>query len=250
MVEILQQYDKESIIGLPTFWKVSNLGVVQYRHHYDASWLSTIRKKALELKSELAHNMHKNHTYIRGAQKYIPEILELHHDPQHLAQLEELAQTPLEPYPLSVITSSLTYMSPTDGATDWHYDGTPMAEIIPLVIEELEGGELEVYQGHSDVGLAELIRDGEIPPEKILSIDHEVGCGVFGQFMGLLHRVKPVTKGRRISLNMAYRSKERPYVDNNTMWYLGADNPEFDWQEEYLNDIKNKQLPAYLKNEK
>ncbi|MGB3191756.1 MAG: hypothetical protein WBB43_20335 [Limnoraphis sp.] len=97
MVEILQQYDKESIIGLPTYWKVSNLGVVQYCHNYDTSWLATIRQKALELKSELAHNMHKDHTYIRGAQKYIPEILELHHDPQHLAQLEELAQTPLEP---------------------------------------------------------------------------------------------------------------------------------------------------------
>ena len=250
MMDILQEYNLESIIGLPTYWKVSNLGIVQYRHDYDRSLLETIGEKALQLKNELAHNVHKNHTYIRGAQSYIPEILELHHDRNRIAKLEELAQTPLEPYHISVITSSLTYMSSADGAIDWHSDGTPIAEIIPLYIEDLEGGELEVYQGHYDVGLGELERDGEIAPEKIMSIEHKVGCAVFGQFMGLLHRVKPVSKGYRISLNMTYRSKEKPYFDNNTMWYLGADNPEFEWQEDYINDVKNKQLPAYLRNEK
>lgn len=249
-MKIIQKYDLESIIGLPTYWKVSNLGIVKYHHDYDSSLLETIRKKAKDLKNQLAHNMHKNHTYIRGAQKYIPEILELHHNPQRLAQLEELAQTPLEPYHISVITSSLTYMSPSDGAIDWHSDGTPIAEIIPLIIEDLEGGELEVYQGHYDVGLGELERDGEISSEKIMSVKHQVGCAVFGQFMSLLHRVKPVTKGRRISLNMTYRSKEKPYFDHHTMWYLGADNPDFEWQDDYINDVKTKQLPAYLKQEK
>ncbi|NER78225.1 MAG: hypothetical protein F6K42_01350 [Leptolyngbya sp. SIO1D8] len=249
-MEILQKYDRESVIGSPTYWKISNLGIVKYCHDYDSSLLAVIKQKALDLKSQFAHNMHKNHTYIRGAQKYIPEILELHHDPQRLAQLEALAGTSLEPYPISVITSSLTYMSPTDGAIDWHSDGTPVAEIIPLAIDALEGGELQIYRGHSDIGLAELERDGSLPSEKILSVKHQVGHSVFGQFMGLLHRVKPVTKGYRISLNMTYRSKERPYLDNNHMWYLGADNPEFEWQEEYLNDVREKQLPAYLNHEK
>ena len=249
-MEILQEYDRESIIGSPTYWKVSDLGIIQYRHNYDSSLLATIREKALELKSQLAHNMHKNHTYIRGAQDYIPEILELHHDPHRIAKLEELAQTPLEPYHISVITSSLTYMSSADGAIDWHSDGTPIAEVVPLIIDDLAGGELQLYQGHSDVGLGELERDGEISPEKIMSVQHKVGCAVFGQFMGLLHRVRPVTKGRRISLNMTYRSKEKPYFDHNTMWFLGADNPDFKWQDDYINDVKNNQLPAYMRNER
>lgn len=250
MMEILKRYDRESLIGVPTYWKVSNLGVVQYRHNYEPSLLATIREKALALKGQLAHNMHKNHTYIRGAQSYIPEILELHYDSRRIARLEELAQTPLEPYHISVITSSLTYMSPADGAIDWHSDGTPIAEIVPLIIEDLEGGELQLYKGHSDIGLGELERDGEISSEKIMSVEHKVGCAVFGQFMGLLHRVNPVTKGCRISLNMTYRSKEKPYFDHNTMWYLGADNPGFKWQDDYINDVKNNQLPAYLKNER
>ncbi|MDH6238613.1 tetrahydromethanopterin S-methyltransferase subunit F, partial [Cryobacterium sp. CG_9.6] len=38
----------------------------------------------------------------------------------------------------------------------------------------------------------------------------------------------------------------KPYIDDNPMFYLAADNPTFDWVDEYVNDVRTRQLPAYL----
>ena len=239
-------YSRYDLIGSLSHWKISDLGIVQYRHSYDLQLLRVIRDKATALKEQLAAKRHLNLKYIRGAQKFIPEINDLVHATGRLDRLGQLAGTPLEPYPISVISTIVTFMGPDDGAIEWHADGSPVTELIPLAIDGAEGGELEVYRGNADEGMARLALGQQFSPEEIIGIDHRMGYGVFGQFLRVLHRVVPMRAGRRIVLNLNLRSIERPHVDDNTLTYLGADNPSFDWIDELLEDVRERHLPAYL----
>ncbi|MGJ3262925.1 MAG: hypothetical protein ACFE0R_06795 [Salinarimonas sp.] len=246
--DIVFSMDRDAIIGAPSHHQVSNLGVVQFRNDYDPELLRTISRKAAALKASLAEKRHLNLNFIRGAHRAIPEIRDLVHWPGRLERLEALARTRLEVYPLSVISTIVTFASvrPEDGTIDWHADGIPVTELIPLEIEDLDGGELELYRGHADEGLARVARGETVPEERIVRVRHELGCSVLGQLMRLMHGVRRIRRGRRVTLNLNLRSAERPYIDDNTMCYLGADNPDFAWQEEYIRDLRERVLPAYL----
>src|SRR6185295_2995232 len=78
--EITTVLTREEILGAPSYWRISNLGIVQARHEYDRALLQTILAKALALKQDKALKRHLNLRYIRGAQRFIPEINELIHD--------------------------------------------------------------------------------------------------------------------------------------------------------------------------
>lgn len=201
-------------------------------------------------RQELAQNRHLDLTYIRGAHRYIPEIKELFYDPQRLARVSELAGVELEPDPLSIVSSFITFMGTDEGRVGWHSDGPPVNEMIPLVIEgDYEGGELQLYRGNADLGRLELEQKGEIASDNILSLQHQMGCSTLAQLFRVLHQVSPIKRGRRITLMLAHRSKEKPYINDNAMWYLAADNPEFEWVEEYVADIKERQYPAYSRHQ-
>ena len=248
--EIVAHYTRSEITGYPNFHQISNLGVVQFRHEYDEDLLAHILKRALEIKESHAEMRQLNLNYIRDAAFHIPEINELLYSQDRMRTAEQLSRVRLEPYPISVISSIITFTSPRpeDGAITWHADGVPVTELVPLSISNPEGGELELYAGAADEGLFRAHAGEEIPQSKIISVTHREGFSVLGQLMRLMHRVRPMSRGHRVTLNLNYRSAEKPFIDDNSMCYLAADNPDFAWQDAYVEDIKLRQLPAYLES--
>lgn len=245
--DIRQSVNREALLGHESAWKVSDLGMVQFRHDYDPALLEIIRRKALALKEKHAHRKHLNLTFITGADRFIPEIKDLIHDEHRLNRLSAFAGTRLEPYPFSVVGSTVTFMNPGDGAVDWHCDGVPLTELIPLSVSDpIIGGELEIYLGNCEVGKARTDRGEEIPPNELLRVPHMMGYGTLGQFVGVLHRTRPIVFGDRITLVLNLRSVERPFVDDNRLFYLAADNDhDRAWIEEMAEDVWTNQLPAY-----
>ncbi len=238
-------YSRDSIIGADTNWRVSNLGVVQFQNNYSTELLNTICEKAIKLRDSMSAKRHLNLRYIRAAHDYIPEINELINNKERLDYLSDLAETKLEPYPISVIKSIITFMGTEDGVIPWHNDGVPCSELIPLQLDGVEGGELQVFHGNYEAGLSKIERGEDIPVTQITSMSHEQGSSTLGQYMRLLHRVSPITSGTRITLNLNLRSSERPFIDDNSLCYLAADNPDLEFIAEVLDDIKERQLPAY-----
>jgi len=247
-LEIVFSMTRDEIIGEPSYTKSSNLGVVQFRHNYDQQILSHVAQKAQELRYTIAKKRQLNLKYIRGSHLHIPEINELVNAPGRLARLSEIAAVELEIYPLSIISSIITFQdADSEGSIVWHTDGIPITEMVPLAIDGLVGGELELYLGSSEVGLARLYEaHEEISDSKLVRVKHQLGFSILGQLMRLMHRVNPVTHGSRMTLNMNLRSAKRPFIDDNTMCYLAADNPELEWQSEYFEDVRSRQLPRYL----
>lgn len=239
--------DRESITGTPTHWKVSNFGMAQFKHNYDEKLLSTILRKALAIKEEAAIKRHLNLKYIRGPQRLIPEINQLNHDPVRLARINQLVGTELEPYPISIVASTITFMGPedSDGTIDWHSDGVPVTELVPLSIEDNDDCGLEIYKGNHETGHALLAEGKDIPSDQVFRVQHRVGCSSLGQFIRVLHRTSPMSRGTRVTLVLNLRSREKPFVDDNSLYYLGADNPDFSWVDEVVNDVREHQLPAY-----
>lgn len=244
---------RSAIIGHETSWKISDFGAAQFKHAYDADLLQTIAEKARAFKEKHAHKKHLDLTYIAGAHRQIPEIDELIHDKSRLDRLSELAGTKLEPYPLSVIRSTITYMGPhdQDSTIDWHSDGVPVTELISLDISDpIIGGELEIYLGNCEVGKSITDEGRALPEDKILRIPHRLGYSVMGQFLGILHRTTPIKYGHRLTLNVNLRSAERSFVDDNRPFYLAADTDHDDaWMDEIKADVWKNQLPAYRRFE-
>ncbi len=249
-VDTIVSLSRDEIIGHPTYTKISDLGVRQFRHAYDAHLIEVIARKAEELRYTAAEKRHLNLKFIRNAHTLIPEILELVNQPGRIDKLSALAGTELEIYPVSVISSIITFQGhhEDEGSIVWHADGIPVTEMVPLRITDLQGGALELYSGDPERGLWSIADNKTIPESQIISISHRMGYGILGQLMRLVHRVAPISAGSRITLNMNLRSKEKPYIDDNSMFYLAADNPEGSWKEEYIDDVFQCKLPKYLKD--
>jgi hypothetical protein len=119
--------------------------------------------------------------------------------------------------------------------------------MIPLFIDDrLVGGELEIFAGPSEAGLARHAADDHFDDDEIVRIGHRTGYSIVGQLMRLMHRVAPISRGSRITLNLNLRSLEQPYIDDNSMYYLAADNPSLDFVDEYVTDLRERQLPAFV----
>ncbi|RWH71546.1 MAG: hypothetical protein EOR72_17410 [Mesorhizobium sp.] len=70
-----------------------------------------------------------------------------------------------------------------------------------------------------------------------------------GQFLGVLHRTAPIQLGERVTLVLNQRSTIRPYVDDNRLFYLAADNDhDRAWVNELAEDVWTNQLPAYRRD--
>jgi hypothetical protein len=238
---------RDEIIGHPTYYRVSNLGIKQFKYPYDPQLIARIAGKAKLLKRRYAEKRHLNLSYIRGAHRYIPEILELVNWPNRQRFISDLAEVDLEPYPVSVISTTITFQgADNDGSIIWHADGIPVTEMVPLEIVNLRGGELEVFRGDYEEGMVQQ-RQSAIANDRIIRVEHVLGYSTLGQLMRTAHRVAPITSGHRITLNMNWRSREMPWIDDNTISYLAADNPDFDWEDEYLRDVRNVHVPAYAR---
>lgn len=88
----------------------------------------------------------------------------------------------------------------------------------------------------------------DIPKDQRLSLPHQKWCSTLAQLIRVLHRAALITEGRRITLNLNLGLKERPFIDDNHLFFLVADNPGFGWVDDYIKDVRNNQLPAYMKN--
>ncbi|MGI9305063.1 MAG: hypothetical protein ACR2RB_20510 [Gammaproteobacteria bacterium] len=118
--------------------------------------------------------------------------------------------------------------------------------MIPLQLDGVEGGELTVYRGHYEDGTTRLERGEELPWDRQLRISHAPGYSTMGQYMRLLHRVSPIRSGTRVTLNLNLRSATRPYIDDNSLCYLAADNPDLGFISEMVKDLRTRQLPTYM----
>lgn len=250
--DVRHSVSREAILGHDTSWKVSDLGLVQFRHGYDPALLEAIREKALEIKEEHSVHKHLDLKYIPAAHKHIPEIDQLINDPKRLDRLSEYAGTRLEPYPISVIKSAITFMGPDDGSIEWHADGVPLTELIPLSISNpIVGGELEVFLGNTDEAQARQENGEYIKKHEAMRVPHKMNFSTLGQMLGVLHRTRPIQFGERITLNLNLRSAEKPYIDDNRLFYLAADNDEDrSWVDEVVADLWQRQLPAYRQKQK
>ena len=89
----------------------------------------------------------------------------------------------------------------------------------------------------------------ELPRNKIMRIDHKMGYATLGQFLGVLHRTAPIHLGSRVTLVLNQRSAAKPYVDDNRLFYLAADNDQDrSWVDELAQDVWTNQLPAYRRH--
>lgn len=240
---------RDQLLGYDTHMKVSDLGVAQRRHDYPADLLATILTKALALKQEASDRRHLDLRLIKGAADFIPEVNELIHWPGRLETLSAIAEEHLEPYPVSCIGSTITFMGacPDDGVVGWHADGIPLTEIIPLQItDDARGGELTVFCDNYETGMARLARGERLTDSELAKFPHQMGHSTLAQLIRVLHCTSPMPAGARVSLNLNLRSRTRPWVDDNPMYYLGADNPDFAWVDQYVTDVRDRQLPAYM----
>jgi len=241
---------RRAILGHESATQFSNLGIMQSPHDYNPALLETILKKAKEIKAEHAIHRHLDLTYIPNADAYIPEIRELLHDAARLERLSDLAGTRLEPYPISVIAATVTFMSAgNDGTLTWHNDGVPATELIPLEISDpIVGGELEVYRGVCEEGMARVAQNKELPADQCIRVQHKLGYSTLGQLHGICHRTNPVRYGHRVTLNLNSYSVDMAHIDNNTLAYLAADNGNdrtAPWVEEYVEMAFGRQLDTY-----
>lgn len=245
-------WSRDAILGHESAWKISPYGVSQFEHGYDPELLRTIEEKALMLKEELAIHKHLDLTFITGADRYIPEIRDLVNDPQRLERMSEIVGARMEPYPFSIVSSTVTFMGPADGSVSWHGDGVPVTELVPLSISDpIDGGHLEIYRGNCEAGKAMLERGELLPGKDVMTLDHVVGQSTLGQFIGVLHRTAPIRSGSRVTLVMNLRSVEKPFVDDNRLFYLAADNDDDDrWVDEVKRDVWEHQLTAYRRYER
>jgi hypothetical protein len=239
---------RTELIGHETHWKVSDLGVHQRPHDYSEDILATILAKALKLKTDQSQRRHLNLRFIPAAHRLIPEILDIVHWPGRLETVSEAAGVELEPYPISVIAATITFMGAdrADGVIDWHTDGVPITEIIPLEISaDALGGDLRVFRGNHDEGMARLDRGDNFDETELARFSHRIDHSTLAQLMRVLHSTEPMLLGTRISLNLNLRSAVDPFIDDNSIYYLGADNPSLNWVDEYIDDVRQRQLPAY-----
>lgn len=243
---------REAILGHLSGTKFCDLGLVQSRHDYDPQVLEVIRQKAIALKQEDTVREHLNLTFASGIQRKIPEIRELQADKHRLERLSDLAGTKLENYYLDVVSTTVTFMSPMDGSVDWHCDGVPGTELIPLSISDpIIGGELEIYRGNCEVGKALTQRGDDIDPGETLKVPHMMGYSTLGQFHGVYHRTNPIQFGERITLVMNLRSVDEPWIDSNDVTYLLADNhgaEDQSWIDDMIKDDHEVKLPSYQRH--
>jgi len=113
---------------------VTNLAYAVIEHEYDFTIMQRIALRALELEP-LAKGEFLGLRHLRGAQTLIAEVATLMHDSARLKALSDLCGTELEPYPFTQAGAHINYYEPDRVPIDFHTDGPPYVELIPLLLE-------------------------------------------------------------------------------------------------------------------
>jgi hypothetical protein len=178
-------------------------------------------------------------------QDAIPEVHDLVHDKDRLAELSELAGIELEPYPIGTSCSGVNFYRPGQRPIQFHRDGPAFVELVPLWADGAqEGGSTVVFRGPPDVGRTRLATEGELPDRDLLRIPQRVGASVLLQGRMLFHTAETLTDGHRVTLVLSLRSASEPWKDFNTLGRLLRDDRPEDVEDDWRNDVENRQLPA------
>ncbi|WP_438869106.1 2OG-Fe(II) oxygenase family protein [Pseudomonas sp. L1(2025)] len=161
----------------------------------------------------------------RAATQLSTLIREMMNSRAFLLAVSRIAGVPLVPHPFLRARSQVNYFYPPQGQYDraqigmWHTDGTSFVlNILLSDPSEYEGGEFVYFDGpveRFDVdGLDDCVRTCSVGTS---------GDAVYIYGSRVFHGVRPLTKGRRMSLVLSFHC---PYseVDVNKFWHLASDD--------------------------
>jgi hypothetical protein len=223
---------------------VSNFAYSIIEHQYPTDLLLQIARRACELESQ-AQGEFLGLKHLRAAQTMIGEVEELMFCEARLQFLSDLCGAELEPYPLTRAGAHINYYEGNVEPIDFHSDGPPFVELIPVLIAGKDhGGATLVYRGSPREGLYSKRLGIRPPSEAVISIPHSVGRSVFMQGRSLFHAAARFSEGRRITLVLPLRSKAQPWKDNNTLERLLLDDPPEAVINEWVSDAINRRLPS------
>jgi hypothetical protein len=182
---------------------------------------------------------------LRGAHRLIPELREIMFDRARLDLLSEVAQTPLEPYPIDIAACHINYYESGRRPLAFHSDGAAMVELVPLD----DGGDscaaTLVFNGPRDDGLElfEMSSSNDLPDSRLLRIPHRVGQSILLQGRRLVHS-GATTDRDRVLLVFALRATDEPWKDDNTIARLAMDYEPADFLDSWIEDEITRKLPA------
>jgi hypothetical protein len=223
---------------------VTSLAYAVVESEYGTETLARIASKALELRPR-AQGKFLGLVHLRAAQTHIPEVFNLMHDLARLRALSVLCGTELEPYPLTRAGAHINFYEPHRATVDFHTDGPPYVELIPILLDgNCRGGSTVIFRGCPQSGLAIQRKGQKIPRDRLLSVSHEIGRSIVMQGRSLCHSAEVLTDGQRVTLVLPLRSKLKPWKDNNTLERLLLDDSPEDVVDEWTRDSIHRKLPA------
>jgi hypothetical protein len=181
---------------------------------------------------------------LRAAHHHIPMVAEIMHDRQRLDFLSEVAHADLEPYPIDIASCHINFYPGGQRTLAFHSDGAAMVELVPLTDSGPGRAGTVIFAGTRDEGLVELAAcesQEELPGKRLVRIDHHFGESILLQGRRLLHSGS-TTASDRLLLVFAFRAKQEPWKDDNTIARLALDYAP----EEFLDDWVRDELGAKL----
>ena len=238
----------ESILGsFPSDRAISTLGFAQFHNRYDPALLKCILDEALRLES-LASNKFLSLKHLRKAHVHIPQIESLMLDTHRLEYLSQLAGCELEPYPIPTAASHINYYRRGGPAIGYHTDGAAMVELIPLHIDGPEANTATlIYKGPASNRSSFGEHQAPFSNDEVIRVTQEVGASVLLQGRCLLHAAEINSESERVTLVLVLRSKHQPWKDDNTLFRLLQDDLPEDVVQPWVDDVVNRQYPAYSK---
>ncbi|MFP5498208.1 MAG: hypothetical protein ACLGJE_18900 [Gammaproteobacteria bacterium] len=245
---LLNAMSLESIIGnFPSDRAISTLGFAQFKNCYDPALLRGVLDEALKLES-IASNKFLSLKHLRKAHVHIPQIESLMLNKHRLEYLSLLAGCELEPYPIPTAAAHINYYRRGEPAIGYHTDGAAMVELIPLYIDGAKANTATlIYKGSASARSSFGELQAPFSEDEIIRVTQEVGASVLLQGRCLLHAAEINSESERITLVLVLRSKHQPWKDDNTLFRLLQDDLPEDVVQPWVDDVVNRQYPAYLR---
>jgi hypothetical protein len=162
----------------------------------------------------------------RSATQFSTVIREMMSSRAFLLAVSRIAGVPLVPHPFLRARSQVNYFYPPQKREDkaqigmWHTDGTSFVlNILLSEPSEYDGGEFVYFAGP-----VEQFEEGDEMDRRVRSCSVEsIGDAVYIYGSRVFHGVRPLTRGRRMSLVLSFHC---PYTqeDANRFWHLASDD--------------------------
>merc|ERR1712142_755331 len=132
---------------------------------------------------------------LRGLYYSSPFLRDLQNCPQLLSMFEEFVGEPLLPHFCFSNSPQVNFSTPGSltPVDHWHNDSIAYAGVVVISdMEGMDGGDLELFKGHKDVG-KEMLKNGGIEKELVETVSYEnPGKMILTHGSEVLHHVTPV----------------------------------------------------------